>query len=173
MERDTETLRGLATKTEIVTSRLNVFKGTRKRERFYPWVLAVLVGLGTSLLVYVFDFHVTQSMLVRALGSSVIFGSITAGFIGTNLAVLSGMNKKLKTQLAQSKYIYDFRDYFRSALYSGFTLALLGIVGPIAVELGVQKVVAVLWFTVLVFCIVSLYRVYRQMFVVFTDPDTH
>ena len=173
MQRNSGCLCAMATRTLIVKSPWRFFKRTRKTERRFPWVFATLLGLIAIVCIHAFSFTVTQHTLVRALGSSVIFGSIAAGFIGTSLAVLTGINRKFKSQLIRSEYINDFRDYLKRGLYSGFVLALVGILGPIAVENQIHNTTVVVWVFSLSYCIAALYRACRLMFVIFTDPDTH
>ncbi len=146
---------------------------TLRKEQLYPWVWAVLLGLTTFLCINKFGICVTKASLVNALQASVIFGSIAAGLIGTSLVVMTGTNKKFKSKLIRSDYINVLQNYLKCGLYSGFMLALVGIVGQIFVDFSFHQYVTVVWVSVLTFCVLALYRVCNLIFIIFSIPDTH
>lgn len=148
-------------------------KWTRRKERIYPWIVALFVGILTFTLKQFTQFCPSDDTLLRVLGASVIFGSITAGFVGTSLAVMSGTGREFKKRLTRSKYIYDFQSYLGAGLYSGMTLALVGILGPVVVEYDSVGIVFVVWATALSFCICCQIRVCRIMLIILADTDTH
>lgn len=163
----------MATRPLIVKSPWSLVRWTRRKERNYPWVVSVVFGATTLTVTHFTHLELRPETILRVLSASVILGSITAGFVGTSLAVLSGMGHEFKKRLRRSGYIYDFQSYLRAGLFSGITLALVGILGPIAIEFCSTEASVVAWVAALSYCICCQFRVCRQMFVIFVDPDTH
>ena len=164
----------MATKAIVTKFRFGrIFQLTLTKERYLPWMTAIILGGCSMWIFFQSGFTLAEATLLRTLSSCVTFGSITAGFIGASLAILCGINKEFKKQLALSGYIDVLKAYLRSALYSSVCLSIVGIIGPSFVVAGVLYPIAITLVMLLGFCIASLYRVCRIMFVVFTDPDTH
>ena len=164
----------MATKAIIHKNRLLGFlRWTKRKERNYPWVIAVSIATIATGIVYWIDIELCVDTVVEALRASVILGSITSAFMGASLAVASGINPRFKKQLLRSGYIYDFRRYLKSGVFSGISLALVGIFGPFAVDIGIVRIVSIIWVATLTYSVTCLFRVCQIMFVIFVDPDTH
>ena len=164
----------MATRALIHKSPLRLFKWTRRKERNYPWITAVSITVIATITHLLLGLELPSDAVAQALSASVILGSVITGFIGASLAVSSGFNAKFKNQLARSQYLYVFQSYLRASLFSGLTLALAGLLGPLLmVELVSVPLIAAVWIAILSYCVTCLYRICRIMFVIFVDPDTH
>ncbi|MCY3627485.1 MAG: hypothetical protein OXG88_07590 [Gammaproteobacteria bacterium] len=149
-----------------------LFKWTQTKERNYPWVLALIAGSSTTLLVYVFEVDISET-LPSVLNALVVFGAITSGFVGTSLSVLVSIGPNFKKKLIRSHYIHVFQNYLRSGLLAGFLLAFFSILGMILTEFSGVRLVTIVCTVALVYCFATLFRVFRIMLELFAIPDTH
>ena len=89
--------------------------------------------------------------------SSVTFGSIIAGFVGTSLAILVGIDSQFMRDVRGTLYFRRrLKKYVSQAFASGVILACVGMTG-LFFALQNQWIAAV-WWGALVFCVACLVR---------------
>ena len=135
---------------------------TATKVYWYPIVLGVLAASAA----WFFGLKLPDPPTFL-LGSTVTFGSIVSGFVGTGLSILIGLDTPFMRQVNRTDYRFHIRSYTAHALASGILLAVAGLVGLLLMLTA--KWFAAIWCGMLVFCFASLYRLAGVMLGIFTS----
>ena len=104
------------------------------------------------------------------LGSTVTFGAIVSGFVGTALSILIGLDTPFMRHVNRTPYRFQIGSYTAHALSSGILLSLVGLAGLLFAPSSTWF--AALWCGALAFCMVSLFRLARLMLCIFTTAKS-
>lgn len=140
------------------------FSRTLIWEKYYPQVFAVVAAIAA----WYFDLMVggEQSLLLT---TTVTFGAIVFGFVGTSLSILTSLGTTVMQRIRQTDYIYALRRYLGWGLGSGALLSCVSIIGLLLNPN--EQMFANLWCGVMVFCLACLYRLARMMLRIFSDSE--
>ena len=130
-------------------------------EYWYPIVLGILVATGAF--VVGLKLPNPSSFL---LGSTVTFGAIVSGFVGTALSILIGLDTPFMRQVNRTPYKFHIRSYTAHALSSGVLLSMAGLMGLLFALSATWF--AAIWSGLLAFCFASVFRLATVMLGTFT-----
>lgn len=122
-------------------------------ERYYPLLGGIFAGIGWGIMGPEFP----QDRAVGLLIVSVTFGSITAGFLATSLAVLLGMDSRVMRQIRTTRYVGVLTRYLAEALAFDAVLITVAFVGFFLGDLG--KAFGCIWFAALIMILLALIRI--------------
>ena len=135
-------------------------------ERFYP------VGFAAAAAVACWWLNIklpSEPSSIFLFGSTVAFGAIVSGFVGTSLSILTALATPLMQNLRKTrKYILILRRNLGSALASGIMLSCASIAG---LWLHQYELFLSVWCFMFAFCLACLFRLARNMLFIFSDPS--
>lgn len=134
-------------------------------EKYYPFVLATIAGILTW--VSGLTIESDQALL---LSTSVTFGAIAAGFVGTSLSILTSLGTKVMQRIRETPYVFVVREYLGWGLCSGIMVCCTGIVG-LLLKLYALAWFTTLWCSIVAFCIACLFRLGKIMLKIFSDCE--
>ena len=109
-----------------------------------------------------------SSVVIFLLASSVTFGAIVSGFVGTSLSILTALVTPLMKEIRRTSYLSKLGSYLGFALASGIILSCTSIVG---MWLIYYDWFFGIWCGVFVFCVACLYRLATIMLLIFRNHD--
>ena len=130
-------------------------------ERLYPFLIAGASGAAS----WCQDLRMEQNA-PQLLSTTVTFGAIASGFVGTSLSILTSLETPVMRKIRATPYLGMLRGYLGWALVAGIVLSLTGIVG-LFMDIGSNPFFVSVWCTALVFCICCLCRLGGMMLKVF------
>lgn len=98
------------------------------RERFGPFLLAVVVGVMVDLLLTRKIIDSPDSPPEQYLAAVLSLGGVLAGFMATLNALLFGMSDQTKQRLRDSGYEVDLRWYLAEAIYGSFVVCIFSLI---------------------------------------------
>ena len=136
-------------------------------ERYYPLGFAVIAA-AVCLWLNIKLPSEPSSIPIYLFGSTVTFGAIVSGFVGTALSILTALATPLMKNLRNTRrYILVLRNNLGSALASGIMLSCTSIVG---MWLYQYELFLYVWCFMFTFCLACLFRLARNMLFIFSDP---
>ncbi len=138
-------------------------------ERLYPAGCSVVAAAAC----WVFKLEPPKepsSVFIFLFASSVTFGAIVSGFVGTSLSILTALVTPLMKEIRRTSYLNKLGSYLGFALASGIILSCTSIVG---MWLIYYDWFFGIWCGVFVFCVACLYRLATIMLLIFRDHDMY
>lgn len=109
-----------------------------------------------------------SSVFIFLLASSVTFGAIVSGFVGTSLLILTALVTPLMKEIRQTSFLNKLGSYLSFALASGIMLSCTSIVG---MWLIYYDWFFSIWCAMFVFCVACLHRLATIMLLIFRSHD--
>ena len=133
-------------------------------EKYYPQFWALIAAV----LSYLSGLTIAEDQALL-LSTTVTFGAIVFGFVGTSLSILTSLGTVVMQRFRETEYLSVMRLYLGYGLGSGVILSCISIVILLFKFQG--PVYTALWAAALVFCLTCLYRLGKTMLYVFSDPE--
>lgn len=137
-------------------------------ERVYPYFFGGTAIAAVALLdKYGYKVSYNEAMLA----AGVSLGGIFAGFLATVKTLLLTIGTEIRRALIESGYMHKLLCYLREGIYGSLALSLAAMLGFNAAMRWPSAHAAVLY-GLLVFAILSLYRIARISFLLFNTQES-
>lgn len=139
--------------------------GSLHWERLYPFLFA-FIAVPIS---WYFDFSIKKDQDLL-LSSSITFGAIVYGFVGTSLSILTSLGTKVMSKIRETNYLFTLKEYLGWGLLSGMIVCCVSMFGLLKNAYECLFFTSI-WFGAIVLCLACLFRLSNLMLQIFSHRE--